>query len=128
MKKFEINLQNIAENDGLEVSVTGMTIVFLGLVVVSAFIALLPGLLDFLDRLRARKDGALSDGEDGSEEKIDAEIAAAIAMVLEHAMTPEDGSAFQRITIRRSAGDSAWKQAGHLRSLSTQAPMRKDRR
>ena len=53
--KFGINLQNIVDNDGLAVSVTGMTIVFLGLLLDSVFIALLPAALEMLDRFRERK-------------------------------------------------------------------------
>ena len=128
--KLGINLQNIADNDGLAVSITGMTIVFLGLLFVSVFIALLPRILDQMDRLLAWKSGQ-DPADEASEiidETIDEEIAAAITMVLEHAMTPEDGSAFQRITIRRTPTDSVWKQAGLLRRLSTQLPAIKERR
>ena len=118
---FEFNLRNIAANDGLAVSVTGMVIVFLGLILVSLFIAGLPVVLDFYDRMRNRDHGGEPPvAEDDS--RIDAEIAVAIAMVLEHAMTPEDGSAFQRITIRRGTTESIWRHAGRLNSLTSQVP------
>lgn len=116
-----INLQNIADNDGIAISITGMTIVFLGLILVSVFIAFLPAALAFHDRFRVRRhvDEAEAAEED---ERIDREVAAALAMVLERAMTPEDGSTFQRITIRKGVGDSVWKQGGRLQILSARLP------
>ena len=119
--KFEPSLRNILENDGIAVSVTGMVIVFMGLILVSLFIAWLPALLEFHDRLRNRGNGEAAQVEE-DESVNEAEIAVAIAMVLEHAMTPEDGSAFQRITIRRGTTESVWKHAGYLSSMTGRIP------
>jgi hypothetical protein len=125
--KLQPDVQNIVENDGLAVSLTGMAIVFMGLLLVSVFIACLPRLLVIYDRFRMKGGELVDGGRSEVDDKRDEEIAVAIAMVLERAMTPEDGSAFQRITIRRVATDMIWKQGGLLRSHARRLPARKNR-
>jgi Na+-transporting methylmalonyl-CoA/oxaloacetate decarboxylase gamma subunit len=126
--EFRFDLQNIPDNEGLAISITGMTIVFLGLVLVSLMIVALPKALKWMDLAR----GVDSDSQTGSsqddEDEHEKATVAAIAMVLEAAMRPEDGSAVQRITIRRSDSESIWRQAGQMRSLSSHTPMRKGSR
>lgn len=130
MKTLEFNISNIVENDGIAVSITGMTIVFGGLALVSLFIFGLPKFLRWLDRIRGndREEEKAKAILDNTKEIHDAEVAVAIAMVLQHAMTQEDGSAYQRLTIRRTPEDSKWKQASMLHTLSTHVPMRKVQR
>jgi Na+-transporting methylmalonyl-CoA/oxaloacetate decarboxylase gamma subunit len=129
--QFQFDLQNILDNEGLAISITGMAIVFLGLVLVSLMIFALPKVLGWLDttRRRYRRPAEAPDTARVSEEDArEKAIVAAIAMVLEHEMRPEDGSAVQRITIRRSGSESIWRQAGQMRSLSSRQSMRKGSR
>lgn len=129
--QFQFDLQNILDNEGLAISITGMAIVFLGLVLVSLMIFALPKVLEWLDttRRRNRRTAEVPDKARVSEEDArEKAIVAAIAMVLEHAMRPEDGSTVQRITIRRSGSESIWRQAGQMRSLSSRQPIRKGSR
>ena len=126
--QFEFDLARIPENDGLSVSIIGMAIVFIGLVLVSLLIFGLPKALDWLDAIRRSDRHATGDRraiDNTDEDRCEEAIVAAIAMVLDDAMRPEDGSAVQRITIRRSGSDSIWRQAGQMRSLSSHTPIRK---
>ena len=123
-------LQRIIDHGGIPLSVAGLVVVFAGLTLVSLFIAGLPGLLDRLDHLRnphAVKSPPPENSEDESEAR-DRERAVAIATVLEHALTAEDGSAVQRITIRRRESESLWRNAFWIRSLGSSQPTRKPRR
>ena len=131
MKTIEFDFSNIVENDGITISIIGMTIVFAGLALVSLLIFGLPKFLDWIDHLRGGGRAAKKEAEamqDNTKEIHDSEVAVAIAMVLQHAMTPEDGSAHQRLTIRRTTEDSNWKQASMVHTLSTHVPMRKVQR
>ncbi len=129
--QFQFDLQNILDNEGLAISITGMAIVFLGLVLVSLMIFALPKVLGWLDTTR-RGDRTPAEALDtagvADEKTREKACVAAIAMVLEHAMRPEDGSTVQRITIRRSGSESIWRQAGQMRSLSSRQPIRKGSR
>ncbi|PXA04076.1 hypothetical protein DDZ13_08535 [Coraliomargarita sinensis] len=123
--KFNFDPGNIPDNDGLTISLIGMAIVFLGLLAVSCMIIVLPKALHLLDASRRRKpDASKSKDAHDDMERREKAIVAAIAMVLEDAMRPEDGSTIQRITIRRSGTESIWRQAGQMRSLSSHTPIR----
>ena len=127
---ISFQIRNILEHGGIPVSVAGILVVFAGLTLVSLFIAGLPALLDLLDRMgknRAQTETA-EDAAGDEREAIDREHAVAIATVLEHVLTPEDGSAVQRITIRRSDSESLWRNAFWIRSLGATLPPRKTRR
>jgi propionyl-CoA carboxylase beta chain len=122
-----INLQNITDNEALAVSLLGMSIVFTGLIVVSLFIVVLPKVLDAYDRYRARRHGGeTAEPEPDPADQREADIAAAIAFVIEHELGG-DGSQLHRLTIRRTGAESIWRQAGQMRSLSTQLPFRQFR-
>lgn len=125
--KTGFDFGNVAENEGVAISLVGMTIVFLGLALVSVFIAVLPKFLDWLDLVMRRKaeEQAADEGGDEANGVDDVEVAVAIAMVLQDALRPEDGSAAQRITIRRGREDSRWKLISQLHTLSPHVPMRK---
>lgn len=121
--QFRFDPSNIPENHALQISLMGMGVVFTGLILVSLFILLLPRILDLLDKLLNREVPAeepLPEADEDNERE--AEIRAAIAMVLEHALTPDDGSSLQRITIRRKPADSIWREVSQMRSLSSQPP------
>ena len=127
---ISFRLQNILDHGGIPVSVAGLLVVFAGLTLVSLFIAGLPALLDFLDRVckRCAENVPAEDTTEVERETIDRERAVAIATVLEHVLTPEDGSAVQRITIRRCESECLWRNAFWIRSLGSPLPPRKARR
>ena len=127
---ISFRLQNILDHGGIPVSVAGLLVVFAGLTLVSLFIAGLPSLLDLLDRIckRCAESVPAEDAAEEERETIDRERAVAIATVLEHVLTPEDGSAVQRITIRRCESECLWRNAFWIRSLGSTIPARKARR
>ena len=121
---LQFDLQNISDHQGLAISLVGMSIVFTGLLLVSLFIYVLPRILDAYDGLRginSSREAAPSE-QAAPDEKKDAEIRAAIAVVMEMALAEDDGSANQRITIRRSPTESMWREIGQMRSLSSKPP------
>lgn len=125
------DLRRIADNGGVPLSVTGLLVVFAGLALVTAFIAWLPALLDRWDRIRpgrAPHPPPAGDPADDEDAMLERERAVAIATVLDHVLTPEDGSAVQRITIRRSGSESLWRDAHRIRSLTVPAPPRNETR
>ena len=126
--KIDFDIQNITDNDGLAISLVGMSIVFTGLVLVSLYIIYMPKMLLLWDRMIGKGPPTESDIEaamqvDESElEESSAreqEIMAAITTVVEMALNDDDGTFMQRITIRRSRTESIWRQAGQMRSLSS---------
>lgn len=121
---FQFDLQNIIDHEGVAISLVGMSIVFTGLVLVSLFILVLPRVLASYDRLRGKGDSERAedspDREKGGERE--AEILAAIGTVIEMALAEDDGTAHQRITIRRTQSDSFWREVGQMRSLSSKPP------
>ncbi len=121
--QIRLDPSSIPENQALQITLMGMGVVFTGLILVSLFILFLPRMLELLDKLLKREavvEDAVSEEEEDLERE--AEIRAAIAMVLEHALTPDDGSSVQRITIRRKPADSIWREVSQMWSLSTQPP------
>ncbi|MGD9419078.1 MAG: OadG family protein [Verrucomicrobiota bacterium JB025] len=128
MMTIGFDLDNIVKSDGVAISITGMSIVFLGLAMVSVMIFWLPRVLEMLDGLRSARAERDGEAEEPEDESNDGEIAVAIVMVLQDALTPEDGSALQRITIRRRPEDAKWKIFSQLHTLSTHVPMRKVQR
>ncbi len=117
MFKFE----NISAGNGYEITLTGMTIVFSGLLLISLFIILLPRMLALLDSLMAKGDPVtetLSPPSPPTEEEIMAAISLAIHIELERR-----GGDLQRITMaKRPPSGSFWHTAGKMRSLSNRSP------
>jgi len=116
---IHISLQNVLDGHGIAISITGMLIVFSGLVLISLFIAQLPSMLKWLDRLTTRKAKqpepvALKKPVVSAEDEIMTAISLVIHMELER-LTGES----QKITISRRPGQGAiWASAGKMRSLS----------
>lgn len=121
MFKFE----NISAGNGFETTITGMTIVFSGLLLISLFIILLPRMLSLFDRLTAKDKtpAAATPANAGApssptEEEILAAISVAIHIELERC-----GGDLQRITMpKRPSSGSFWHTAGKMRSLSNRSP------
>ena len=132
-----IDFGRVVEGKGIDILLTGLAIVFLGLTFLSLFIGALPaalGALDrFLERRAAAKQGNSRDRAEGrvsekDAEDLETEIAIAVAMVLEQELEIADGSTRQRITLRRTPLDSMWAQAGHMRALGASFPVHMDHR
>lgn len=64
-------LENITANNGIGMAITGMTIVFVALVLISGYIALLPSILKKLSRIFPEEESVVKRHEDrDSEEEI----------------------------------------------------------
>ncbi len=121
---IHMSWQNVLDNNGLAICITGMSIVFSGLVLISLFIFLLPRMLALFDKLRALRlraeDPAVEamietplPGEPSAEE-----VATAIGLVIHMELERLTGES-QKITIaRRPAPASIWASAGKMRTLS----------
>lgn len=114
---------NVHNENGVEISIFGMLIVFTGLVLTFAYISLLP----LIGGERKRKvtkptqpttpvevspapimDGALSP-----------ELQAAIAYVIAAEQEYEQLTDYTKLTIRRDENQQAWGVAGKMRTLAT---------
>jgi Na+-transporting methylmalonyl-CoA/oxaloacetate decarboxylase gamma subunit len=118
-------MDRILDGHGFAIALTGMTVVFLGLVLVSVFIALLPRVLERLGRpglrLPPRMQGARA-ATMGQETTlaIDPDLLAAIGYVLHAEYERELLSDHQLITIREGGEEQrVWTAIGKMRSLAT---------
>ncbi len=109
--------QNVLDGDGLWVTVTGMTIVFLGLIIISVFIASLPRVLAYRDSFqqKTKKEKEESEEED---ERIDEDILAAISYIVWCEKEELESSDRQIITMPKGESNSIWAQAGRMKTLS----------
>ena len=111
--------------DGIGLAITGMFIVFSGLVLISVYIASMPKFLARMEnRVRKIKESrapepkaaeadAVSGGTDITEE-----LLAAIAYVVRMEREYEDAEDHQRITVVREDTSQVWAVTGRLRNLS----------
>ncbi|MBF0196323.1 MAG: OadG family protein [Planctomycetes bacterium] len=118
---FNFSFQNIIDNDGISLSLTGMAIVFTGLTIISLFIAALPKVLNFLDNLVAgKKDepqsmqtATVADGSD------DDDMACAIGLAIHLEMENRKLGGKQKITISQAQDQrNFWDTAGKMRTLA----------
>lgn len=107
--------QNVIDGNGIGITITGMLIVFSGLLLISLFIAALPKLLA-LKHSGAQPEEAVGAKTEPSEPSED-EIMAVIALVL-HLETERSLGEGSRLTISRRKRGSIWSSAGKMRSLS----------
>ncbi len=108
--------QNVIDGNGIGITLTGMLIVFSGLLLISLFIAVLPRALKFKERVRdLSTPGATGATEEPPSEE---EIMAVISLVL-HLETERSLGEGGRLTIsRQNRQGSIWASAGKMRSLS----------
>ncbi len=129
--QFAFSFDRVVEGNAIPITITGMTIVFLGLLSISLMIAFLPKLLKILDRrLAPRRPRGSSPSTTSAHAKIEAssgpgtipehlppETAAAVALVVHMELTRIRGQS--RITIDESRRQNVWGVVGKMRRLST---------
>jgi hypothetical protein len=117
-----MGIDNIIAGNGFEIALTGMTVVFTGLVLVSIYIAALPRLLDRAGRAKAPRlqaARAAANGH-GPSTGMDPDLLAAIGCVLQAEYERELLSDHQLITIRDDDEEQrVWTAIGKMRSLAT---------
>jgi Na+-transporting methylmalonyl-CoA/oxaloacetate decarboxylase gamma subunit len=124
-----VSWQNVLDGHGFAITLIGMFIVFSGLVLISLFIAKLPRMLDFFDRLTTRAARAARPAPAASRPDTGTaalpqgeELLAAISLVVHMELERLTGES-QKITILRRSGQGAiWASAGKVRSLSQRSP------
>ena len=111
--------QNVIDGNGIGITLTGMLIVFSGLLLISLFIAALPRVLALMDDKCSAADKAQTAESvaSGSDDPTEDEIMAVISLVL-HLETERSLGEGSRMTISRKKRGSIWASAGKMRSLS----------
>lgn len=111
--------QNVIDSNGIGITLTGMLIVFSGLLLISLFIVALPRVLELKERIVAVRNISIPEPADTPETPpSDAEIMAVISLVL-HLETERSLGEGHRVTIsRQKRQGSIWASAGKMRSLS----------
>ncbi len=129
MKTYSFSIENITNSDAISISITGMSIVFTGLILISVYIWALPIILEFFDRLGTdKKTAQISDkkalDKPASEPKVDEfdsdanDIASVIGLVLNLEQERLAMAANEQITLSRNTGQrSIWGTAGKMRSM-----------
>ncbi len=131
-----LSLRDILDSQAIGISITGMSIVFTGLILLSIYITVLPKILEFLEKPRPdKKEEATADEAEKPEKTgtvataetetpiapVDEEandIASVIGLVLqlehERAISTEN----EQITISSNIGEpSPWSRAGRMRKM-----------
>ena len=110
--------------NGFVFSLMGMTIVFSGLAIICLYVAILPGILDFLKKIKkiitqktkpSKQNGLKKSQLENDSNEIDIMMAIAAAYHLEESMMADN----QKITWKK--GDESghdWKMAGKMKSFS----------
>lgn len=118
--------ERIIEGNGLGMTLTGMFIVFSGLILVSLFVSMLPRIMSSLGHLRSLRERrairaveANPENESLQEADEQALLWAAIGYVVQAEMEQENLLDYQSITIKRDGSQRAWAVAGKMRTLST---------
>jgi hypothetical protein len=125
-----MGIDNIVAGDGVGIAITGMVVVFLGLLLTSAYITLLPRLFDWLERARSRREAwreARRAGREARREALaptpadafDPDLLAAIAYVMDAERERDRSGDRQRITMRDDGEQGVWTAIGKMRTLST---------
>ena len=114
-----MGVENIIEGDGIGLAITGMLIVFFGLVFISLYIGVLPRLFDWVQARKQRRLEQKATTAPAAAGVDDPTLRAAIALVIQMELDHEQALDDQRITIQRDESQEAWAFAGKMRSLST---------
>ena len=122
---MEMTFQNVLDADGIGIAITGMFVVFSGLVLISLYISSIPGVLSRLengfrkqkkDRIESPKPAAKLDSD---VTELNDDMLAAIAYVIRMEREFDDADDYQRITVVREDAHQVWAVTGRLRNLST---------
>ncbi|MCP4751881.1 MAG: OadG family protein [Proteobacteria bacterium] len=129
------NVQNIATGNGIAISITGMSIVFFGLLLISIYVALLPKIVLFLSEVRLKpktpeekeveNDKTAKAAKQPEEIDVAAlkeweetDIASVIGLVLHLETERFYQTSNERITIARNPVQSAgWNATGKMRDM-----------
>jgi Na+-transporting methylmalonyl-CoA/oxaloacetate decarboxylase gamma subunit len=111
--------QNVIDGNAIGITLTGMLIVFSGLLLISLFITCLPRILALKERLAAASETAEAVTPNAAVvEPSEDEIMAVISLVL-HMETERSLGEGSKLTIsRQQRQGSIWASAGKMRSLS----------
>lgn len=120
----QFDWQNVINGDGIGITITGMLIVFCGLILISLYIAYLPRALALLDRDKDRKREKARGSElqataaPAKNEGMDPAIIAVATFVIERELERLSGAGDLQMTITRQPPGRAWAIAGKMRTLS----------
>lgn len=116
---------NVSAENGVEISIFGMLIVFTGLVLTFAYISLLP-LLSGKRKPRTTtatsdtaKSAAQTSASTSAPASLSPELQAVIAYVIAAEQEYEQLTDYTKLTIRRDENQQAWGVAGKMRTLAT---------
>jgi|SRR5690606_28799865 Na+-transporting methylmalonyl-CoA/oxaloacetate decarboxylase gamma subunit len=115
----------ILEGNGFGITLTGMLIVFSGLILVSFFVSMMPKIMASIERVRSFRErravraAVANQGSESLQDADELELWAAIGYVIQAEMEQENLLDYQSITIRRDASQQVWAVAGKMRTLST---------
>jgi Na+-transporting methylmalonyl-CoA/oxaloacetate decarboxylase gamma subunit len=125
---MDFSFQNVIDADGIGIAITGMAIVFSGLVLISLYISSMPKLLSRMEKAVAKKQARKA----AKKAKVEAaaapaipltelsdEMMAAVAFVIRAEAEYEDAEDHQRITVQHDDANTVWAVTGRLRNLST---------
>jgi Na+-transporting methylmalonyl-CoA/oxaloacetate decarboxylase gamma subunit len=114
--------KNVESEGGVEISLFGMLIVFIGLVLTFYYIALIPKIVGKLDKPKPKAAYGAPSPTPAATTSLDSlspELQAAIAYVLASEQEYEQLTDYTKLTIRRDESQHAWAVAGKMRSLAT---------
>jgi sodium pump decarboxylase gamma subunit len=125
---MDFSLQNVFDADGIGIAITGMAIVFSGLVLISLYISSMPKLLGRMEKEVAKKQARKAAKKAKAAEaaspvkpvtELSDDMMAAIAYVIRAEKEYEDAEDHQRITVQHDDANQVWAVTGRLRTLST---------
>jgi oxaloacetate decarboxylase gamma subunit len=121
----KFGFDNVIAGNGVSITLSGMAIVFCGLILISLYIGFLPHFLAWMDgwldpkkRANRQKTKEKNTQSLPSSPTEDLDLLAAINYVIEAEIDQEDSMDNQRITMRRSEGQHDWYVAGKMRNIS----------
>lgn len=118
----QVGFANLFENghNYITFSILGMLIVFVGLSLISIYIALLPKILNLVQGIQTGRRNSPDNPLEITPDTAESELLLAIAVALHLDQTT--GSTLEKITWKRyEEQESAWLTAGRLRGLTVRS-------